>query len=94
MFQLLGLNSHEIVLLGGSSWAEEVFLDFSFVTCMLLVGVKRSSTVVRMATKPRPVGISEFGSTGLNDTFKITFWRVTEKIGYCEETLTDWRAQC
>lgn len=45
-------------------------LDFSFVTCMLLVGVKRSSTVVRMASKTRSVGISEFGSTGLNDTLK------------------------
>lgn len=70
MFQLLGLNSYAVVLLGGSPWAEEVSLDFSFVTCMLLVGVKRSSTVVRMASKTRPVGISEFDSDGLKDTFK------------------------
>lgn len=37
---------------------------------MLLVGFKRSSTVVRIASKMRPVEISEFYSTSLNDTFK------------------------
>lgn len=70
MFQLLGLSSHAFVLLGGSPWAEEVFLGFSFVTCMLLVGVKRSSTVVQMASKMRPVEIPEFDSTALKDTSK------------------------
>ena len=59
-----------VVLLCGSPWAEDESLDFSFVTCMLLVGVKLSSTVAQMASKMRPVEIPEFDSTGFNDSFK------------------------
>ena len=59
-----------------SCWAEargqkRHFLTFAcLVTCMLLVGFERSRTVGRIASKTRPVKVSESYSTGLNDTFK------------------------